>query len=132
MKTHTRISLLLTLFSVCSYGQVAVSQTADPVVIERGPHHLVLQGVRFSRDSSGQTVAETNSYVQLTPGISWLNQQSQLWEETMEQFEITSEGYAVALKGPHQAILAASALSATSLVSLISIRFQVTARSLPR
>ncbi len=106
MKTGSWLILANSVFLFCAHGQVAVSPTAaDPVVIERGPHHLLLQGVKLSVDAFGQTVAETNSYVQLTPGISWFDPQTQQWEATKEQFEITKEGYAVALQGPHQAIL---------------------------
>jgi len=114
------VAFVLTLFSHCAYGQVAVSRTAvDPVVIDRGPHHVVLQAVRPSVDTLGQTVSETNSYVQLTPGISWFNPQTKQWEETKEQFEISKEGYAIALQGPHQAILSPN-INTPGAVSLVT------------
>src|SRR6266566_1299745 len=120
MKTNSWLALALTLFSFCAYGQIAVSPTAvDPVVVERGPHHLVLQSVRPSIDALGQTVTETNSYLQLTPGLSWFNPQTKKWEETKEQFEITKEGYAVALQGPHQAILSPN-IATPGAVSLVT------------
>src|SRR5258705_13289933 len=106
MKTNSWLASALTLFSFCAYGQVSVPSAAvDPVVVERGPHYLLMQGVKLSVDAFGQTVAETNSFVQLTPGVSWFNPRTKQWEETREQFAITKEGYAVALQGPHQAIL---------------------------
>jgi len=106
MKTNSWLALALTLFPFCARGQIEVSPTAvNTVVVDRGPDHVVLQNVRTSVDTLGQTVAETNSFVQLTPGLSWLNPQTQQWEETREEFQITKEGYAVALQGPHQSIL---------------------------
>src|ERR1051326_4686387 len=104
MKTNSRLLLALTLSPWCGLGQVSVSPSA-PVVVERGPHHIIVQSTRQSVDASGQPVVETNSYVQLTPGLSWLNPRTGQWEDTKEQFEITKEGYAAALQGPHQAVL---------------------------
>src|SRR5947209_1708669 len=43
---------------------------------------------------------------ELATGLNFLNPETQRWEETVEQFEITPRGYAVARKGQHQAILA--------------------------
>ena len=74
MKTNSWLALALTLFPFCARGQIEVSPTAvNTVVVDRGPDHVVLQNVRTSVDTLGQTVAETNSFVQLTPGLSWLN-----------------------------------------------------------
>ena len=120
MKTNPWLASALTLFSFCAYGQVSVSPAAvEPVVVERGAHHVVLQDVRLSVDDLGKTVAETNSFVLLTPGTSWLNPQTQQWEETKERFEITKEGYAVALQGPHQAILSPN-IATPGAVSLVT------------
>src|SRR6266566_5430933 len=126
MKTNSWLASALTLFSFCAYGQVSVSPPAvDPVVVERGPHHVVLQDVRVSVDDWGQTVAVTNSFVQLTPGLSWFNPLTQQWEETREQFQISKEGYAVALEGPHLAILKPNAATpdAVTLVTPDGKRF---------
>jgi len=85
MKTNSWLALALTLFPFCARAQIEVSPTAvNTVVVDRGPDHVVLQNVRTSVDTFGQTVAETNSYVQLTPGLSWFNPQTQQWEETKE------------------------------------------------
>ena len=89
MKTNSWLASALTLFSFCAYGQVSVSPpTVDPVVVERGPHHVVLQGVQLSVDAFGETVAETNSFVQLTPGLNWFNPQTQQCDRpTQDDFE---------------------------------------------
>jgi hypothetical protein len=74
MKTNSWLASALTLFSFCAYGQVSISPAAvEPVVVERGAHHLLVQDVKLSVDAFGETVAETNSFVQLTPGVNWFN-----------------------------------------------------------
>jgi F5/8 type C domain-containing protein len=83
----------------------SLAQASETTVVERGPHYQTVQRVSLSVDASGQTMAETNSYVQLTPGLHWFNPETQQWEETIEGFEITPDGHAVARKGPHQAVL---------------------------
>ena len=100
---------MLTVLGSLSSFAVLLSQTAQsfpPIVVERGPHHQVVQSVTLTRDEQGLLATLTNSFAQLTPGLNWFNPQTQAYEETQEKFEITRDGYAVAQRGPHKLILA--------------------------
>ena len=83
----------------------SMAQTPQPVVVERGPHHQTVQTVRQFVDDLGRTVTETNSFVQLTPGLHWFDRRTEGWEETKEEFEIAPNGRALARSGQHQVVL---------------------------
>lgn len=83
----------------------SLAQSQETTIVERGPHQQTVQTVKQFVDSSGQTVTETNTFVQLTPGLHWFDRRTQGWEETKEEFEIAPNGRAVARRGQHQVVL---------------------------
>lgn len=73
------------------------------IVKERGPHQQRVETIRTFQDSQGNTLSETNSYVQLETGLNFRNAQGE-WEESKAEF-VGENGWAVARKGQHQVAL---------------------------
>src|SRR6266568_2867171 len=64
------------------------------VVVETGPHHRVWQ--RVVSDELGRFL--TNSFTEISTGLNYFNQATGRWEQSLPQFQITKEGYALADK----------------------------------
>ena len=76
-------------------------------VIERGPHHARWETVRDVTDpATGETIASTNSYVQLETGLHVQDARGQ-WQLASEQIEVLP-GEAVARGGQHKVRWAAN------------------------
>src|SRR2546422_539298 len=106
MKRTLSLVLLVTFWSSCLNAQITSPVTLDssksPAVVEIGPHHRVWQKV--SADEHGRTI--TNSYTELETGMNFVDPATGQYTESQAAFEITPNGYAVARRGQHQAILA--------------------------
>lgn len=76
----------------------------DATVLERGAHHNKVELVSTRLDESGNTLTETNSYIQLETGLNFRNAQGE-WEESKAEFEIIP-GAVTAWKGQHKVSLA--------------------------
>ncbi len=72
-------------------------------VTERGPHQQRVETIRTIQDALGNTLATTNSYVQLETGLNFRNAEGN-WEESKAEF-VGENGWAVARKGLHQVAL---------------------------
>ena len=99
--THFRYAALL-----AAGGMLALEASAAPAVMETGPHHTLWQDVRVGVDELGQPVLTTNSWTELSTGLNHWNPLEEQWEPSIESFEITPTGYAVAARGQHRLILA--------------------------
>jgi hypothetical protein len=89
---------------------------ADPVVIDRGPHHRTWQYLSQSLDPDGNAVATTHQYVELATGLHTLTEAG--WLDSGEDIEMFADG-AVARKGPHQVIFS-TALAATPAIDILT------------
>ena len=93
------------LIAVLSATLTSAAIYAAPSVIERGPHHRVIQAEAGS------------SYVELATGLHyWKNNQ---WTEAQEVIEIFPEG-GVAQQGQHQVIFGSNLRAAGGVVDLQS------------
>ncbi|MFM7216295.1 MAG: hypothetical protein ACKO3H_15600 [Verrucomicrobiota bacterium] len=97
------------LFFSCAIGLFLLPPCraqSEHYIRERGPHHQVVESVVSWVDELGNTLTETNSYVQLETGLNYWNESGQ-WEESRAEFELIP-GAAIAWKGQHKVSLAAN------------------------
>src|SRR5258708_37669395 len=100
MKMHLSLvcGLLVLMFNLSAFSA--------PEIIEAGPHHRVWQTVTLGVDEDGKEFAMTNSFTEVATGLNFLNAKTGQYEASQEKFDITPTGYAVALKGQQQLVLA--------------------------
>lgn len=72
-------------------------------VKDRGPHQQRVETIRTFQDELGNTLTETNGYVQLEVGLNFQNAEGN-WEASRAEF-VGENGWAVARKGQHQVAL---------------------------
>jgi hypothetical protein len=101
MKPYHYVCLLALPFGIWAQGTPEA-----PVVAEAGPHSRVLQWTTTELDEAGNPVTSSHSVTELATGLNWRNPNTDQWEPSVEAFEITPAGYAVALRGQHRLILA--------------------------
>ena len=91
----------------------ALAQEAPPAarVIEREPHHNLIEAVRPELDAAGQVVMVTNRYVELATGLNRFDSDAGAWVPAVAGFELTTSGYFVARHTQHQVILAPDLLT---------------------
>jgi len=63
----------------------------ETIITERGAHHQRVETVTVRLDELGNSISETNSYVQLETGLNYVNEKGQ-WEESNPTFEIIPGG----------------------------------------
>jgi hypothetical protein len=80
------------------------AQDVQSQIKDREAHQQRVEVVKTRLDEQGNTISETNSYVQLETGLNFRNSQGE-WEETKVEFELVPEG-AIAWKGQHRVSLA--------------------------
>jgi hypothetical protein len=96
-RTIPIISLLLVT------GAVAWAARPEPIIIERGPNHRVLQHATWQTNASGQVVDRTNIYTELATGLHY--QENGEWKESRAEIEILpNRAGAVARSGGHKVI----------------------------
>jgi hypothetical protein len=84
-----------------------VSDAADYVIVERGPHHRVWQKATDVPALAGQTFTRPKPvYVELGTGLHYRDSEGN-WLESSDQIELLPQGGAAGLKGQHQAYLPA-------------------------
>jgi hypothetical protein len=71
-------------------------------VTERGPHHRVWSRVTWETNLVVGPAARTNSCIELATGLHYRDPLSNEWRESDPSFELTKEGYAVAVHCQHQ------------------------------
>lgn len=108
MKTCLRPLLVYAAVSSIALSQGIDLTRSDDMFADAdiGPHHRVVQWTTTEPDADGNLVEVPNRYIELATGLNWWNPLSQTWEPTIEAFEITPKGYAVAVQGQHKLILA--------------------------
>lgn len=84
-----------------SQGQGRLMGIDLPTVVERGPHHRVLEQVLRYQTASGQSVERTRSYTEIATGMHYLDASKKRWMETQLNIDIF-DGYARAQQGPMQ------------------------------
>jgi hypothetical protein len=87
------------------------------VVVERGPHHRVIQRLVAEPQPDGSVSERLSSYTELATGLHYQNEKGE-WIESREEIEIF-EGAAVARQGPHQVIFAAN-LNSPGAIDLLA------------
>src|SRR5437867_3396000 len=78
--------------------QATVTRLA-PTIVERGPHHRVLETTTLMTDSNGLVTTNTGSYTELATGLHYL--EDGLWKDSVAAFDLIPEG-AIARRGQHQ------------------------------
>src|SRR5262245_31579759 len=89
-----------------------VAAFAQGTVVERGPHHQVLQRVIEETRPDGKVVPRVSTIVELETGMNYLDGQE--WKSTVAEIEIVN-GTAVARRGPHQVIFEANLKTAGAI-----------------
>ncbi len=80
----------------------SLAQPAESTVIERGPHHKVVQTITIQSDEQGNARTTTNSYTALATGMHYVKDGQ--WLESSEEFKEAPDAF-VAAKGQHQLFL---------------------------
>jgi hypothetical protein len=83
-----------------------VSSIEDYAVVSRGPNHAIRERTVYEPGSSGRRlVPRVHHVTELASGLNHLNDRGE-WEPSRDDFEITSEGYAVARHCQHKLLVA--------------------------
>jgi hypothetical protein len=85
------------------------AQNAAPLVLERGPHHRVVEWLSWSADASGKPYALTNRYTELATGLHYWRDGE--WLDSQELVETAAEG-AIGAHGQHSVTFASNANTA--------------------
>ena len=103
--------------AIVSLSASAQLDKVEPVVLEIGPHHRVMQTITEQVGDDGAVRWQTNRFTELANGIGFWD--GRTWQPTVEKFEIVN-GHALALQGPLQVILAANIAEAGAVDLLTS------------
>jgi hypothetical protein len=104
---HCRIGgwitlLLLLAFSAPAQTQTPARETLAAEVLEQSGDSTRWRATIQTTDSSGRARVQSGEYTALKTGGNWYDFAQRRWRATVEEFEITSEGYAVAGQGQHR------------------------------
>ncbi|MBL9168588.1 MAG: hypothetical protein JNN07_12665 [Verrucomicrobiales bacterium] len=107
---------------------VVLSSTAQELqVVERGPHHQVLNRITSFLDENGKAFQRTNRITELANSLCFLpDGPDAQWELTREEFQVFENGF-VADQGPMRLILAGNVNTANAidLVTSDGKRFEI-------
>jgi hypothetical protein len=112
-----RIAPLGALLVVLALVPVGVSAPSDPQVVERGPHHRVIERVFTEQQPDGSVAERVSRYTELATGLHFKNDRGE-WVESKEEIEIF-QGAAAARQGQHQVIFAAN-LNSPGAIDLLA------------
>jgi hypothetical protein len=105
-----------------------LSSTAQELqVVDRGPHHQVLNRITSFLDENGKTFQRTNRITELANSLCFLpDGPDAQWQLTREEFQVFENGF-VADQGPMRLILAANVNTANAidLVTSDGKRFEI-------
>ena len=105
-------------FALAAQQPPAADPTAlESSVVERGPHHRVVQWLSRETDAAGNTTVFTNQYIEVATGMHYVDERGRL-QETVAEFVPVKDGF-VAARGPHQVSLAGD-LSAAGAVTVVT------------
>jgi hypothetical protein len=83
-----------------------------------GPHHRRVETVMQVQTTIGDFIEITNRYIQLEPGISYWDDQTQRWEESRPIIEV-GDGFATAWRGQIKAWFSANLNSPDGSVDIV-------------
>jgi hypothetical protein len=109
--------LLPTLALLASGAVSTRAAPADPIIVERGPHHRVIERTVTEKQLDGTVADRLSSYTELASGLHYQNERGE-WIESKEEIEIF-QGSAVARQGQHQVIFAAQ-LNSPGAIDLLT------------
>jgi hypothetical protein len=101
----SRVAPLAALSAALRLVSVGVAAPDDPIVVERGPHHRVIERTITEKLPDGTVAERKSSYTELATGLHYLSERGE-WLDSKEEIEIF-QGAAVARRGQHQVIFAA-------------------------
>ena len=106
---HRRLLLLLLCPSIALAAKIDANVAPEPSgielkVVERGPHHRVVEWFTQTTNELGNTQTFTNHYTEIGSGLHYLDENNS-WKETVAEFLPVKGGF-VAARGPHQVALA--------------------------
>ncbi len=100
---------LLCLFAWSAFAQKP-DTTFEPVVVDSGPHHRVIQQRVVETLADGRTRERIRSYTAVGTGLNYFDPETRQYRATEEIIEII-RGAAVANRGPHKVSFAENANS---------------------
>lgn len=80
----------------------------QPLVVERGPNHSVVQLVKPIVDAEGQPSLATNSWTRMEDGLNYWDPDAEQWLESDEVIVLAKVG-AVATRGQHRVVFSPNA-----------------------
>jgi hypothetical protein len=95
----------------------ALARAGSSTVLERGPHHRVVEWTGRTADANGQSLTFTNHYTEVATGLHYRDEKGR-WQETVAEFVRVPGGY-VAARGPHQVALTAD-ISTPGAVTIVT------------
>lgn len=108
------------LAHLLGFSQIILAAERSAVtasVLERGPHHRIVQWTRNAGDDSGRSRAFTNQYTEVASGLHYQDSSGQ-WQETIPEFISVGGGF-VAARGPHQVALATN-INAPGAITILT------------
>ena len=114
-------SKLCAWIALCASAATLAAQRSElpgeVKVIERGPHHRVIERMISEPQPDGTVRERLSSYTELATGLHYLGEKGD-WHESREEIEIFN-GAAVARQGPHSVIFAAQ-LNSPGAIDLLA------------
>jgi len=94
----------LVVLPTVGFGQSPTARlaAAPPTILESGPDTLLWQSVSPATDTDGRAVLVTNTWEELATGLTYFDDARQARIPTVEAFEVSADGRALALRGPHR------------------------------
>ena len=118
MKSEFTLIVVATSLAWASGNQSTLAQAPpNATVVERGPHHRVIERTLTETRLDGTTAQRKSSYTELATGLHYKNELGE-WIESREEIEIF-QGAAVARQGQHSVIFAAQ-LNSPGAIDLLS------------
>jgi len=69
-----------------------LAQSTDPVVLETGPHHRLVEWVETRTEPDGQIIEQVHRYTELATGLHYWDAEAGQWLESVEAFELLPQG----------------------------------------
>lgn len=97
---------LLLCASICRAQQT--EDMFQPFIQSRGPHQRTWSTTALEPSVGGEERLRTRTFTELSTGLCYQETESGPWLDSSPDFEITSDGFAVARRGQHQLAVAPS------------------------
>jgi len=117
MKTYRLIpaALIASCLGVLGQPLAAVPSPGSeiPTAVQADPHSTVWQVI----ESDEEGLPCVRSWRQIATGLNWMNPATGIYEPSVEAFELTRTGHAIAVRGQHKVILAPNINEGAALIS---------------